>query len=52
MSKIGNGGKGIAWNTEDEVTLLNALNKFFHLLLVLPDAYDLYLLSYPKPPKL
>ncbi|VVH66167.1 Respiratory nitrate reductase alpha chain (EC [uncultured Gammaproteobacteria bacterium] len=26
MSKIGNGGKGIAWNTEDEVTLLNALN--------------------------
>jgi nitrate reductase alpha subunit len=26
MSKIGNGGKGIAWNTEDEETLLNALN--------------------------
>jgi nitrate reductase alpha subunit len=24
--EIGNGGKGIAWNTEDEVTLLNALN--------------------------
>jgi nitrate reductase alpha subunit len=26
MSTIGNGGKGIAWNTEDEITLLNALN--------------------------
>jgi len=27
MSKIGNGGKGIAWNTEDEVTLLEGLNR-------------------------
>lgn len=27
MSKIGNGGKGIAWNTEDEVTLLAGLNQ-------------------------
>ncbi len=27
MSKIGNGGKGIAWNTEDEVTLLGGLNQ-------------------------
>jgi nitrate reductase alpha subunit len=26
MSKLGNGGKGIAWNTEDEITLLGALN--------------------------
>ncbi len=27
MSKIGNGGKGIAWNTEDEVSLLADLNR-------------------------
>lgn len=27
MSKIGNGSKGIAWNTEDEVTLLGGLNQ-------------------------
>ena len=27
MSKIGNGGKGIAWNTETEVSLLGALNR-------------------------
>jgi nitrate reductase alpha subunit len=27
MSKIGNGGKGIAWNTENEITLLAGLNK-------------------------
>jgi nitrate reductase alpha subunit len=27
MSKIGNGGKGIAWNTEDEVRLLGDLNR-------------------------
>jgi nitrate reductase alpha subunit len=27
MSKLGNGGKGIAWNTEDEVTLLGGLNR-------------------------
>jgi nitrate reductase alpha subunit len=27
MSKIGNGGKGIAWNTEDEVKLLGGLNR-------------------------
>jgi nitrate reductase alpha subunit len=27
MSKIGNGGKGIAWNTEDEVKLLAGLNR-------------------------
>ncbi len=27
MSKIGNGGKGIAWNTEDEVALLGGLNQ-------------------------
>ncbi|SMN17214.1 Respiratory nitrate reductase alpha chain [uncultured Candidatus Thioglobus sp.] len=26
MSKIGNGGKGISWNTEDEIALLNGLN--------------------------
>jgi nitrate reductase alpha subunit len=26
MDKVGNGGKGIAWNTEDEVKLLAALN--------------------------
>ena len=27
MSKVGNGGKGIAWNTEDEVKLLGGLNR-------------------------
>jgi nitrate reductase alpha subunit len=27
MSKVGNGGKGIAWNTEDEVKLLGDLNQ-------------------------
>jgi len=27
LSKIGNGGKGIAWNTEDEVDFLAALNR-------------------------
>ncbi len=27
MSKMGNGGKGISWNTEDEVALLGGLNK-------------------------
>ncbi len=27
MDKIGNGGKGIAWNTEDEVELLKGLNR-------------------------
>jgi len=27
MSKLGNGGKGIGWNTEDEVKLLGGLNK-------------------------
>ncbi len=27
MSKIGNGGKGIAWNTENEVELLKGLNR-------------------------
>jgi nitrate reductase alpha subunit len=27
MNKIGNGGKGIAWNTEDEVKLLGELNR-------------------------
>jgi nitrate reductase alpha subunit len=27
MSKLGNGGKGIAWNTEDEVKLLGELNR-------------------------
>ena len=27
MSKVGNGGKGIAWNTEDEVKLLEGLNR-------------------------
>jgi nitrate reductase alpha subunit len=27
MSKAGNGGKGIAWNTEDEVGLLGRLNR-------------------------
>ncbi|WP_190600119.1 nitrate reductase subunit alpha [Candidatus Vesicomyidisocius sp. SY067_SCS001] len=27
MSKMGNGGKGIEWNTEDEVTSLGDLNK-------------------------
>ena len=26
MSKVGNGGKGIAWNTEHEVELLGKLN--------------------------
>jgi len=26
MTKVGNGGKGIAWNTEDEVALLKRLN--------------------------
>ncbi len=26
MNKLGNGGKGMAWNTEDEVTSLGALN--------------------------
>jgi nitrate reductase alpha subunit len=27
MSKLGNGGKGIGWNTEDEVALLGRLNR-------------------------
>jgi nitrate reductase alpha subunit len=27
MSKVGNGGKGIAWNTEDEVNFLGDLNR-------------------------
>ncbi|PHR59874.1 MAG: nitrate reductase subunit alpha [Robiginitomaculum sp.] len=27
LSKLGNGGKGISWNTEDEVDLLGKLNK-------------------------
>jgi len=27
MDKIGNGGKGIAWNTQDEVELLKGLNR-------------------------
>jgi len=27
MAKVGNGGKGIAWNTENEVDLLKALNR-------------------------
>ena len=27
MSKLGNGGKGIGWNTEDEVKLLGDLNR-------------------------
>jgi len=27
MTKVGNGGKGIAWNTEDEVSLLGDLNQ-------------------------
>jgi nitrate reductase alpha subunit len=27
MSKLGNGGKGIAWNTEEEVALLKTLNR-------------------------
>src|SRR5690625_5315362 len=27
MDKLGNGGKGIAWNTEDEVKGLAALNR-------------------------
>jgi nitrate reductase alpha subunit len=27
MAKMGNGGKGVAWNTEDEVELLGKLNK-------------------------
>ena len=27
MGKIGNGGKGMAWNTEDEVAALGALNR-------------------------
>ncbi len=27
MSKIDNGGKDIAWNTEDEVMLLGGLNQ-------------------------
>jgi len=27
MTKIGNGGKGITWNTEDEVRLLGGLNR-------------------------